>query len=655
MSRLLANLCSVAALSCQALVPLWSQTPPERKVTYHQDVAKIVRERCASCHRPGQPVPFPLLTYEDVRKRARTIRSVLEAGLMPPWLPAKGIRFEGERRLTAQERQTLDTWFQTGMHEGMKPRVPAREPQTSRWKLGEPDHVVRMTPYDLRAGGPEVFRNFVLPAGTQRLRHVRAVELRMPQTTAVHHAILQVDRTRSARREDAKDEEAGFPGMDLAGSEPPGGHFLGWTPGKEPRPFPLDMGFTLHPGSDFVLQLHLRPTGKRERLAPEVGLHYGDAAPERSPHLITLFNESIDLAPGRAHQIVRDELRLPADVLVLSVYPHAHYLARSMKAFARKPNGERITLFDIPRWDFDWQDEYRYATPFVLERGTQLSFEYVFDNSASNPRNPNSPPKRVRFGSRSVDEMATLALQVLPKDAQARRNLEKLRFLHVLQKKPHDHDAFNELGILLAGEGRHEKAAELFRQGLAIAPHDADLHANLGRSLLDRGKLEEAHGAFTEALRRDSDHLLARLNLAELHRARGQVDRARKRLEEVLALDPANPTAHVRLGTLLGGAGQHEGALKHFLAALEVYPGDPVVQANVANAYFGSGDLGRAAVHYERALELRPKYFAARFNLARVHLAAGRRQEAQVHLEKARTLRPGHAETRRLLKELDGR
>ena len=109
---------------------------------------------------------------------------------------------------------------------------------------------------------------------------------------------------------------------------------------------------------------------------------------------------------------------LPVDAEVRAIQPHAHYRARSVRASAALPDGARRPLIDIRNWDFNWQDQYRYAAPFWVPAGTTLEMEYVFDNSDSNLRNPSHPPERVAWGWRSSDEMADVWIQVMTRDGR---------------------------------------------------------------------------------------------------------------------------------------------------------------------------------------------------------------------------------------------
>ena len=115
-------------------------------------------------------------------------------------------------------------------------------------------------------------------------------------------------------------------------------------------------------------RLHLRKTGKVEEIQPSVGFFFTDQRPTRVPMALRLGRQNIDLAPGQTLRRPR-HYRVPVDVEVHSIHPHAHYRATDIKAFADLPDGTRRPLIHIADWDFNWQDIYRIETPIDLPRG----------------------------------------------------------------------------------------------------------------------------------------------------------------------------------------------------------------------------------------------------------------------------------------------
>ena len=271
-------------------------------------------------------------------------------------------------------------------------------------------------PYVLPAAGEDVYRNFVVPIPIAEARFVSAVELKPGTVRGIHHARIMLDRTTSARRLDAGGLVPGYDSRLADQARSPEGHFLGWAPGTVPS-IEKGLAWRLEPGTDLVLKTHLVPRGTPESIQVAVGLFFTDRAAADQPVVLQLGSQTIDIPAGDSQHEVRDEYRLPVDVDVLAIYPHAHYLARTVSSVARLPDGTTRALIRIDDWDFNWQDEYRYAEPVRLPAGSRVFMRYVYDNSAHNRRNPNRVPRRVRFGPRATDEMAELMMQVRPVDA----------------------------------------------------------------------------------------------------------------------------------------------------------------------------------------------------------------------------------------------
>ena len=383
--------------------------------TYTRDIAPLLIKHCATCHFPSGSGPFSLLTYDEAASRGALIARVVRDRSMPPWLPARTpARFDGERGLSDEEIDLMQQWVEGGMQLGDPQQLPELPNFDSGWQLGAPNLMIEVPAYTVAANAEEEYRNFVIPAPISEIKYVRAVDLQPGHAGIVHHAKLMVDSTASSREADLRDEHPGFDGMhggSLADNPP--GLFVGWTPGRVPSLGSENLSWPLKPGDDLVLQLHLRSLAEKTEVNPKLGLYFADRPSTRSSALILLGSKVIDIAPGDSSYRVEDAFVLPVDVRLLSIYPHAHYLCKSMKVFAILPDGTRQDLIHIPDWDFNWQDEYRYASPLDLPAGTELHMQYIFDNSVSNPQNPHNPPQRIRYGSKSTDEMAELLLQVV--------------------------------------------------------------------------------------------------------------------------------------------------------------------------------------------------------------------------------------------------
>jgi tetratricopeptide (TPR) repeat protein len=615
------------------------ETARREGVTFCEHVAPILFRSCVACHRSGESAPFELLDYADAVKRARQIVEVTRSRYMPPWLPSPSCGpFTGSRRLSDEELATLARWVEAGTPEGDPARLPPVPRATEGWQLGEPDLVVTMAaPFVVPEEGLDVYRNIVLPIPVERTRFVEAVELRPGNKRVVHHAVMRIDKTSASRELDAKDAEPGFPGMDTALSESPGGQFLGWTPGKVPLRSPDGMAWTLEPGTDLVVQLHMVPTGKPEPIQISVGFFFTEHPPTKRPLVLRLRNDELDIPAGASEYVVEDSMTLAAALDVTKIYPHAHYLGKRMEVFGELPDGKRKDLIRIEDWNFNWQDDYQYETPIHLPKGTRLTMRYTFDNSADNPRNPRVPPVEVRFGNRSSDEMATLTLQVLTESAEARGALVEATCRHRVEQYPAYWTARLNLGAILAEQGKFEEAATQLRAGLALEPNSVDLHMNLGGVLASLNQLPEARKCFEEALRLSPGNPEVHSNLARLEGARGNWDEAAAHYRAVLEANPQDAVAQRGLGSALMRLERLPDARASFEKALALNPRDYQSHYQLGRIAFREGRLEDATTAFLQGLEIHPLP-EAHSDLARVYTARGMRDKAAEQLEAAKRL-----------------
>jgi Tfp pilus assembly protein PilF len=565
-----------------AVFLLRAQTP----VTFSRDIAPILRENCVSCHRPGESGPFPLISYQDAKKHARQIAAVTSSRFMPPWLPEPGYGdFEGARRLTDAQIKAIGDWANAGAPEGEEPATPAVATVSEEWQLGPPDLVLNAAqPFALPADGPDVFWNFVFSPEIASPRFVRAIEIRAGGKRLVHHANLLVDRMHSARKLEPK-PGAGFAGMDLDIQynvfDPPG-HFLFWKPGSAPYVEPDGFAWRLQPGDDLVLNAHLQPSGKPETIQPSVGIYFTDKPPTRFPVLIQLEHDgAINIPAGARDFLVSDDFRLPMDVDVLAIYPHAHYLGKLLEAYATLPGGKREWLIRIPDWDSNWQAVYRYKKPVYLPAGTLVSMRYHYDNSAANPRNPNQPAKRVRAGNKATDEMGHLWLQVMAHDKRdRRRELEEAVMEHRVQKYPDDYAAYLDLGELKLSRLDLQGAVSVLETAVRVDPRQSQGHNMLGAAFTRVGRGQEAIQEFEIALKIDPGNVNARYNLVFALVKAGQVAAAEGNMGQVVAAFPKDAGLHNLWGELLDREGKYSEAIAQFDLAIAL---DSTLEAARAN------------------------------------------------------------------------
>ncbi len=621
-------------------------------VTFNKDVASIMFEKCAVCHRPGQVTPFTLLSYQSVKKRANQIAVVTANRYMPPWLPEEGTsEFIGERRLSLDQIGVIGQWVAEGAVEGDPADLPLTPRWENDWQHGKPDLLVKMNRrYTLGPAGKDVFRNFVIPAPVPVTRYVKALEFRTDNAKIVHHAVILIDPTRSSRNLDDLDPEVGYDGMDVGQAKSPSGQFLGWTPGKgflgsESMPWRLEKG------TDLVVQLHMIPTGKPETIQFSIGVYFSERPATRTPLMIRIGSMLLDIPAGEKNYMNRDEYVLPVDVEVLGVYPHAHYLAREMKGLALLPDGTTQWLIRINEWDFNWQDEYRYVQPISLPRGTTLVMEYTHDNSSHNVRNPHDPPRRVVYGPNTADEMGDLWLQVLPRQREdlavfeedfMRREREAniVAYRKMLQDDPQDPEKQNALAVRYQVSGRLEEAIFHFREAIRLNPTFVESYYNLAIVLQTQGKLDEAIHHYRQALKVKPKYAIAHNNLAVVLQIQGKLDEAIHHYRQVAKITPGEAEAYYNLGIAFRLKGELEQAVSHYRQALQVRPEHVFAHVNLGEALAAQGKLDEAADQYTEALRIAPDDAKAHSNAGLVLTRMGQLDGALKHFREVARLKP---------------
>jgi len=533
---------------------------PAGSVTFNKDIAPILFEHCSTCHRPGESGPFTLISYADVKKRARQIAEVTETRFMPPWLPEDGHEeLLDRRRLTREQIGLINQWAAEGAPEGLASDLPPTPKWTEGWQLGPPDLVVTMPEaYTLPTEGKDVYRNFIIPVPTTQDRFVKGFEFR-PSSKSVHHAFIRLDRTHESRVLAAREPGPGFGGMVTPPSaESPNGHFLGWQPGRGHTRSPDGLPWILPAGVDIVLLMHMQPRGKPEPVQPSIGFYFTDVPPTNTPMKFGLKSYAIDIPAGASNYVVEQTAVVPEDSDLLSLLPHTHYLGKRLEGFAVLPDGTRKTLLLIPQWDFNWQSDFRFKNPVFLPKGTTLGMHYTFDNSTNNLHQPHKPPLAVTYGLQTTQEMAELHFQLLARNAVGRDRLEAaaVRLLHqndvglnqrLLREDPSDGEAMLEIAKVMLVERDLRGAEGMFRRAIAARPALADAHYSLAVVFFEQSNLPEAERESLEALRLDPQNSKAANNAGIACMRQGKLDDAARLFQEALRMHPGDKFAQDNL------------------------------------------------------------------------------------------------------------
>ncbi len=508
---------------------------------------------------------------------------------MPPWKPAPDdVAFRGDRSLRPEQIDLIARWVDDGATLGDPRDLPPTPSWPHGWQLGEPDLIVQLPPYTLRAEGKDVYRNFVVPANVSRRRFVKAWEFR-PGSRAIHHAIVNVDRLGLARERDAKDPEPGFGGMDIGNVQSADGFYLVWAPGNVPAPPDPARAWRIDEHTDLVVQLHMQSRGKEELVQPSIGLYLEDRPPTQQLFTLRVGDPPIDIPPGERKYTIHAEYTLPADVDVVNVFPHAHYLAKTVRSWATLPDRTEKHLLRIDAWDFNWQDSYTYATPVSLPAGSTIAMEIVYDNSEDNLRNPSRPPKRVTTGETSADEMGNLTFEVLPHDARGLGRLRLSNYQRLLDGGDTPRNHYN-LANALADEGRADEAITHYRRAIAGDPSLAPAHFNLGNLLMARAEVDAAIDEFRAAVKAKPDFAAADVNLGHALEAKGRMDDAMTAYRQAFAVDPRNALGHASLAAILATRGERDEAIAQLDQALAIEPDNERIRAALGVLVGDAGD-----------------------------------------------------------------
>jgi hypothetical protein len=439
----------LVVVGLHSYLPGQDKTPPQdppakavgvpETVNFAEHIAPIVFDKCVTCHRPGEVGPFSLMTYQDVRKRGKTILRVTEQRSMPPWHPEPGHgEFLNVMRLSDAQIAVIKRWVETDMAEGDPKLMPKAPEFADGWQLGKPDLVVTMDkPYTVPATGKDIYATFTLPVNLTEDKWITAIDLKASARSVVHHVLLFANNGKGKGG-----KGGGLGGLGGLTSGLGGNSLGGWVPGTRAQHLPLDLALPFPKGSNISLQTHFHPSGKEEKETTTVALYFAKKKPERT--LLTFqappfFGAAagISIAAGTKDYTIKGKFTAPVDMELISVMGHAHYVCESMKATATLPDGTTKPLLYIPHWDFNWQSTYMYKDAVKLPKGTVIDAVITYNNTAQNPANPYNPPKRISWGTASTDEMGSIIFNCVAareSDTPALRQAITLQLLDLIKK-----------------------------------------------------------------------------------------------------------------------------------------------------------------------------------------------------------------------------
>lgn len=376
-------------------------------ITYTKHVAPILNQHCAECHRPGEVAPMSLISYEEVRPWAKAIRTEVSERRMPPWHadPIEGVHYLEDSSMSEDEIKTVASWVDAGAPMGDPKDMPKLPEFTTDWKFGQPDMVFQMPEaYEIGAEGDDIYHCFVMPP-SEKDAWMSGAEFRPDNRAVTHHVVLFLDG--DGQDSVARDDAYPGPGYPCYGSPDfvPTDIIGVWAPGMTPELLPEGIARPLPAGSRIVMQMHYHRNGKAETDRSEVGVYLQKGEVNKRLYLGIALDPMLNIPPGAEGYTSRAKWTLPAAGHIMAVFPHMHVLGKTISMTARKPDGAEQPLVSVSRYDFDWQRNYFFKEPVALAAGSQVEVKAIFDNTVNNPDNPSNPPKLVRFGMGTNDEM----------------------------------------------------------------------------------------------------------------------------------------------------------------------------------------------------------------------------------------------------------
>jgi len=360
-------------------------------VTFTKDVAPIFYKSCVECHRPTMFAPMSLMSYDDTRPWAKSIKQRVVSRTMPPWGadPSHGV-FRNDPTLSEKEIATISSWVDAGAPRGDEKDLPVAPTFVDGWTIGKPDAVFQMeTAFEIPANGTVDYKYMRVPMNLPEDKWIQAIEIVPEARSHVHHVIAFTQPSGEAIREGAVLGPTNIGGV---------------TPNKPGLVFEPGIARLLRGNSDIVMQIHYTTNGTEARDRTTVGVIYAKQPPTKIAAGGMAINPRFVIPAGDGNAEVRATTPITRDTLITAFTPHMHVRGKDMTYIAHYADGTDETLLAVPRYDFNWQLTYELAKPKLLPKGTRLEVIAHYDNSTANKFNPD-PTKDVRWGDQTWEEM----------------------------------------------------------------------------------------------------------------------------------------------------------------------------------------------------------------------------------------------------------
>jgi len=406
--------------------PVLAADTPVKQVTFSKDVAPIFQAKCQECHQPNSIAPMSLITYQDARPWARSIKERVSQRQMPPWHIDKTVgvqKFKNDISLSDEQIDKIVAWVDQGAPQGDPKDLPAPKPliTDNEWKavrdgFGKPDLVVKSSEYTMAAEHQDVWYRPMSDIPMTESRWVKLVEIRptnLKSRKIIHHSIayLVLNNDPDAVNTGTANgpTRPGFDDADLVNRRP---QLMEWAIGKGYDLYRPGTGKLLVPGEKIAWDQHIHAVGEEITGGSEIGIWFYKKGeePKKRSYLIGFTGidrtKMLDIAPN-SMAMTEGFTVLKENALIENFQPHFHLRGKAMEVEAILPDGARQVISYVGNFNFNWMTNYIYdddAAP-LLPKGTVIHVSAWYDNTRANKNNPD-PDQWVGYGDRTVDEMA---------------------------------------------------------------------------------------------------------------------------------------------------------------------------------------------------------------------------------------------------------
>ena len=403
--------------------------------TFAKDIAPILQDKCQACHQPNSIAPMSLITYEETRPWARSIKNRVETHQMPPWHIDRSVgvqQFKNDMSLSEEQISTIVRWVDGGAPQGDPKDLPPPKPLVTdnEWKavrdgFGPPDLVVKSADYTMPAEHQDVWFRPASQIPLTEPRWVKLVEIRPSSLKArkiIHHSIAHL-----VLKDDPDAVNTGTaagPGRGLDNNDPDAivnarPQLMEWAIGKGYDLYRPGTGKLMLPGESITWDQHIHAVGEEITGGSEIGIWFYKKGEEPKKRSYLIGFTGIDRAkmldiPPNSFAMTEGYTVLKENALIENFQPHFHLRGKAMQVEAILPDGSRQVISYVGNFNFNWMTNYIYDDDVapLLPKGTVIHVSAWYDNTKGNKNNPD-PDQWVGFGDRTVDEMAHAWMNVV--------------------------------------------------------------------------------------------------------------------------------------------------------------------------------------------------------------------------------------------------